>query len=106
MIQDIKRIAQFVFDNAPRINRELRKSSNYRAVTISINVFKQDSTPQVDIGFAIYDEHAMSFDLHNDRIDVANLKLIFKQLNLRSQVTKPSKPVEVRKELLTKKEGE
>ncbi len=58
----IKRLAQFLFDNAETITKELNKSSNYRSISIELHMFKADRVkPELQLGLSIYDEALTHF---------------------------------------------
>ena len=94
----IKRLAQFLFDNARMIARNLKKTDHYRSVCMQIDVH----TPQkrrkkkADISFSFYDETTAHFYLKDDYINHNKLKYICDEMNRESGVFPKPKPVEVR----------
>lgn len=100
MIINIKRVAQFLFDNAEVIARELNKSSNYRSASVTLDVHKhEDEKPKVDISFGIYDEVAGHQYLKNNEIYLDSFRELCCRMNRESGVTVQPKPVEVRGKL-------
>lgn len=99
----IKRLAQFLFDNAEMIATELSKSSHYRSISIQLDVFKhnkQESHFAPSLSF--YDEKTTHYYLYDDAICIERFKQICEQLNSESGLTPLPKPVKVRKTLITK----
>lgn len=100
---NIKRIAQFLFDNAGIIEKELCKSSNYRALNISFDMFKDLTAPsKLQISLSFYDKRTTHYYLRDNDICIKRFKQICETVNRDSGVTPPLKPVKVRKTL---KEG-
>jgi len=100
MKTDIKRLAQFLFDNAELIERILKKSSHYRSLSIQLDVFKHDK-PELHLSLSLYDEKTTHYYLHDDAICIERFKQICKEINSESGVTPLPKPVKVRKQLTT-----
>lgn len=94
----IKRLAQFLFDNAHMIARELKKTEHYRSVSMRIDVH----TPQkrrkknADISFSFYDEKTTHYYLKDDYINYIGLKAICDEMNREFCAIPKPKPVEVR----------
>lgn len=101
MITDIKRLAQFLFDNAEMITTELSKSSHYRAICLQLNMFKHDE-PELHLSLSYYDETTTHFYLNDDAICIERFEQLCKQLDCESGVTPLPKPVKVRKQLVLK----
>lgn len=95
----IKRIAQFLFDNAEQLKRELLKSSDYRSLGISLDMFKSEGKPELSISLSFYHKNLAHKYLHNDNICIEHLNLLLKQMDLDSGITIPPSPIEVRKSL-------
>jgi len=91
----IKRLAQFMFDNAELIEKELKKSSHYRSLQFAIDMFKKDR-PRVKLSLSLYDEKTTHYYLNDDEICVDRFISLCKQLNNESEVDFPPKQVEVR----------
>lgn len=100
----IKRVSQFLFDNAGRIVRQLSVSSNYRSVTIQLDMFKHDK-PELHVSLSFYDEKTTHYYLYDDAICIERFEQICKQLNSESGVTPLPKPVKVRKTLNTERKA-
>ncbi len=97
---NIKRLAQFLFDNAGIIEKELCKSSHYRTVTISLDMFKNPKEPpKLQINLSFYDAKATHYYLQDNDICIKRFKQICENANCDSGVTPPPKPVKVRKTL-------
>ena len=99
----IKRLAQFLFDNAGRIGEELEKTSHYRSISCELNSFKVAKS-ELDVKLAFYDEKATHHYLQGDAICIERFKQLCEQINVEAGITPLPKPVKVRK-TLTKKEG-
>ncbi len=97
----IKRLAQFLFDNAGRIVKQLSTSPNYRSLSIQLDMFKHDK-PELHMSLSFYDERTTHYYLHDDAICIERFEQICKQANIESGVTPLPKPVKVRKSLITK----
>lgn len=98
MITRIKRIAQFLFDNADLIEQFLCQSDNYRSMDINLRVHKQNS-PELEIELELYDETSSLQGLENNAIFRKAFIQLCDRINLGSGVTKLPNPVEVRDEL-------
>ena len=94
----IKRLAQFLFDNADMIARELSKSSHYRSISCQLDVFKQDK-PELNLSLSFYDENTTHYYLRDDAICIERFKQLCKQINNEAGITLLPPPVEVRKTL-------
>lgn len=98
----MKRIAQFVFDNAATIINQLSLSDNHRQVALSFNMFKVDGSQDMQMKLTIYDEKAHHYFLDGDTICIQRFRELWKQVNDKVGVNPPPKPVKVRK-ILQKK---
>jgi hypothetical protein len=99
MVTDIKRLAQFLFDNAEIIEKELIKSSHYRSLAIHLDAFKHDKH-KLSRSLSFYDGKAnQHIYLRDDAICIKRFKQICKQINDESGITPQPKPVKVRKTL-------
>ena len=97
----IKRLAQFLFDNAELIEKELRKSTHYRSLHFDIDVFKHDE-PHLQLQLSLYDASTTHYYLHEDAICIERFKSLCKQVNDESGVNPLPKSVKVRKTLIQK----
>lgn len=96
----IKRLAQFLFDNAEMIARELKKSSHYRSISITLDVHKhEDESPKLQANLSFYDEKTTHYFLYNNAICIERFKQICEQMNSESGLIALPKPVKVRKKL-------
>ena len=102
MKTNIKRLAQFLFDNAEMITTELRKSSHYRSFNITLDMFKRD-VPKLSLHLAFYDEKTTHYYLYDEAICIERFKQLCKQVNNESGLTPLPKPVKVRKALIIEK---
>ena len=100
MIEDIKRLAQFLFDNAEMIAEELEKTNHYRSLSISLDRFKHvDMKRELRRTLTLYDEEATHYYLYNDTIHIKRFEDLCRQINEESGLRPPPKPVEVRESL-------
>lgn len=103
---DIKRLAQFLFDNAGIIEKELCKSSHYRALNISLDMFKNSNEPsKLQITLSLYDTKTTHYYLRDNDICIERFKQICETANRDSGVIPPPKPVKVRKTLVGQNEN-
>ncbi len=98
MITDIKRLAQFLFDNAELITTELSKSSNYRSVCLQLDMFKHDK-PELHSSLSYYDETTTHYYLHDDAICIERFHQLCTQLDNEVGENPLPEPVKVRKTL-------
>lgn len=98
MKTQIKRLAQFLFDNAEMIQRELRNSSHYRSLSIDLQVFKYDKA-ELSSRLSLYDEKTTHYYLHDDAICIKRFRQICEQLNSESGFNPLPTPVKVREKL-------
>ncbi len=97
----IKRLAQFIFDNAEMIETELSKSSHYRSFSITLDMFKHDRPePRLGLELSLYDSTTTHYKLIDDAICIERLKQLCEQINNESGVNPPPKPARVRKALI------
>ena len=101
MKTEIKRLAQFLFDNAERIAMELSKSHHYRALCLQLDMFKYDK-PELHLSLSYYDEKTTHYYLKDDAICIERFKQLCKQIDNESGFTPLLKPVKVRKTLIQK----
>jgi hypothetical protein len=99
----IKRLAQFLFDNADTIVRELKRSSHYRSISCELNSFKAEK-PKLNISLSFYDEKATHYYLRDDAICIERFKQLCEQINAKAGITPLPKPVKVRKTLIVEEE--
>jgi len=96
-IEQIKRTAQLLFDNAEMIADELNKSENYRQLSVDFDFFKHSGGFHVDL--KIYDSTVSHYYLKEERICIGGLKRLFKQMNEDTGVEPLPKPAKVRSKL-------
>ena len=93
----IKRMAQFLFDNAGLISDELQKTDNYRNFQVEFAMFKSsENYRDMRVTLAIYDEKKTHYKLENDTIYKDRFKLLCKQMNEDVGVEPLPEPVKVR----------
>ena len=98
METNIKRLAQFLFDNAETITTELKKSSSYRSVSIALDMFKHEN-PELRLSLSLYDEKTTHYYLRDDEICIERFKALCTHLNYETRNIATPKPVKVRKNL-------
>lgn len=97
MITRIKRVAQFLFDNAELVAEYLSQSDNFRTVEVELRLFKRDDVePELDIEMLVYDEKSGLNELANHLITKERFIQLQRMINEDSGVTSPPEPVEVR----------
>ena len=107
MVTRIKRIAQFLFDNADVIAEYLRQSDNFRTIEVDLRLHKaMHDIPEFDIGLLLYDETAKLHELKNHLIIKERFVQLQKMINEDCGVTPLPEHVEVRDELDKKREQE
>lgn len=107
MITRIKRIAQFMFDNAEMIAEFLSQSDNFRTVEVDLRVHKAlRDDPMLEITLAMYDEHTGLEELENHAITRARFIQLRDMINADSGITKPPPPVKVRDKLTDSQSGD
>lgn len=100
MVTRIKRVAQFLFDNADMIAEFLSQSNDYRTVEVELRVHKaQQPEPELTIELLLYGEHSGLQGLENHRITRAGFIQLRDMINADSGVTKLPEPVKVRDKL-------
>lgn len=104
MVTRIKRIAQFLFDNADLIAEFLCQSDNYRSMEINLRVHKC-AVLELDTTLELYDEVSGLRGLDNDAIYKEKFVQLCNTINEDSGVTKLPKPVEIRNELEPKNQN-
>ena len=77
----IKRVAQFLFDNATMIVDELAKTDNYRSLNVSFGMFKTDGSKDLAFDLTFYDSTQTHIHLKGERICLHKFKQICKQVN-------------------------
>lgn len=98
MKKKIKRLAQFLFDNAEMIEQELSKSSNYRSIAIELHVFKHEKL-KLNSRLSLYDEKTTHYYLDDDAICIERFEQLCKQMNNEAGIIPLPKPIKVRKKL-------
>lgn len=99
MKTDIKRIAQFMWDNADAIAEFLTQSERYRSVSLQFNLFAPKEPSGLNIEFAIYDEDKTHLYLHNNNIVAEEFAKLREEMNRETGIIPPREPVEVREKL-------
>jgi hypothetical protein len=98
MKTNIKRLAQFLFDNAEMLVKELSKTSHYRSVSIDLSMFKHKK-PELKLSLSFYNEKTTHYCLYDDAICMERFEQLCKQANNESGFTSLPKLVKVRKTL-------
>ena len=97
MIEDIKRLAQFLFDNAGEISNELIKADKYRALTMQIGHFNLNGVVSTKIDASIYDQRSTTHPLAN--ISIEEFASCCDRMNRESGVTPVPEETKVRRKL-------
>ena len=105
MKTQIKRLAQFLFDNAETTAMELKKTNNYRSVNTQIDAYSERKDT-FDVSFTFYDEVSGHQRLKDDYINRDGLRSICNEMNRESGGLSKPKPIEVRDTLEPTEEGE
>ncbi len=95
----IKRVAQFLFDNAVTIETELAKTENYRSIGIHLNMFKTDNAKNLEVEMNVYDSSQGQHQLRGDAICLYKFKQLFKQINEDCGQAPLPKPAKLRDKL-------
>lgn len=96
MKDDIKRMAQLLFDNAEFIALELKgDGKHYRSLAVQFMDFSSCDK----IALTIYDERTTTMKLEGRRIHIVALKSIFHRLNEEVGIIADPEPVEIRESL-------
>ncbi len=95
----IKRIGQFLFDNAHDILRQLKKSDNYRSISISFDMFKYGVEEDLQIELKSYDSTTTHHALGEEAICIERFESMWERINEETGTTPPPEPTEVRKKL-------
>ena len=99
---EIKRLAQFIFDNAKMISKQLLKTDSYRSMSIYLHQFKSGSAKlksDLNIVVQMYDETVDFYKLENEEVCLQEFKKICKQMDIATGSVKLPEPVEVRDKL-------
>ncbi len=94
----IKRVAQFLFDNADLIAGYLSQSDNFRTVEVDFRLHKTD-VPELNIELSLYDEDSGLHGLLNHTIFKEKFVQLCTMINEDSGVTPLPEPVKVRDKL-------
>ena len=98
MKDEIKRSAQFLFDNAEFISKELARSGRYRTVEIKFSHFKHGGgTRKVDLG--LYDEVSGVYRLEDGQITIRRFKQICRTMNEEAKAIPVPMRAEIRESL-------
>lgn len=98
MITRIKRVAQFLFDNADIIAEYMCQSDNFRTVEVDFRVHKTDGE-ELGITLLLYDEVEGLHELLDYTITKKRFIQLRNMINEDAGVTSLPKPVEVRDKL-------
>ena len=104
MITRIKRLAQFLFDNADVVEQFLCEADSYRSMDVSLNLFKHD-LPELQLGVSLYDARATHYYLRDNAIIREKFVQLCNTINEDTGVTELPEPVEVRDKLEGDKNG-
>ena len=97
MVTRIKRVAQFLFDNAEVIAEYLRQSDNFRTVELDLRYHKcMRDIPELDIELMLYDETSGLNDLKDHLITKERFIQLQQMINEDSGAVPLPEPVEVR----------
>jgi len=78
MTNEIKQVAQFLFDNAGEIAKWLDRPEKYRIVNIN---FANHHTGNHEVELKIYDEQALHKFLYNEDITIETFREICSEIN-------------------------
>lgn len=95
----IKRIAQFMWDNADSIVEFLTQSEHYRSAQFEFDLHVPKEPSDLKISFCIYDENHTHLYLFKDEINTEEFAKICETMNKKTGVIPPPVPVEVREKL-------
>ena len=100
MVTRIKRIAQFLFDNADSIAEYLCQSDNFRTVEIDLRMHKMlRDDPELEVELLLYDEQSKLYELKNHVITRTGFARLCDMINEDCGVIKLPEPVKVRDKL-------
>ena len=95
----IKRVGQFLHDNAGFIATKLCESPNFRTLGVGMLVHKSGTEPELDIELRVYDEKTSHFYFKEDEIYIKRFREVCAEMNRAAGVNQPKpEPVEVRDE--------
>lgn len=94
----IKRMAQFLFDNASMIATELERTESYRSLKIEFDAFKTEKG-SLAVEMSLYQDNYGYHKLTNTAITLDRFKQLCNQLNEDGKAIPLPEPVEVREEL-------
>ena len=80
-ITRIKRVAQFLLDNATCIEQWLQESDDYRSLRVDLHIFKHYDPPKLEVELGIYDAKDEHHFLLEDSINLENLKELCKAVD-------------------------
>ncbi len=95
---NIKRMAQLLFDNAKTISQELTKSENYRALSLQFDVFKHQVV-ELKTTLYIYDSTSCHYFLYDKYISPEGLEGHFCRMNIDTGISPLPKPTKLRDKL-------
>jgi len=99
MKNDIKRTAQFLFDNAEFIAEELERSDNYRVLEIGFRLFKHGDGNHQEIELRLYDDTDGGRTLTNDDIRIERFEILCRQIDEATGVIPKPENTKVRDKL-------
>ncbi len=98
MKDDIKRAAQFLFDNAEFISQELAITENYRNVEFKLCHFKHGGgTKRVQL--SLYDETTTCYTLEGPHITIEEFRQLCHKMNLDAEAVPLPEQVAIRDSL-------
>lgn len=98
METEIKRLAQFVWDNADNIAEFLNQSNRYRTVNFGFEAFVPKTRP-LETELKIYDDNGGHIYLVNNEIHAAAFSRICEEMNMKTGEASMPEPVKVREKL-------
>lgn len=96
MKDKIKRVAQFLFDNAEFVGEQITKSKKHRSVDIGFSSYP-DGTGRV--AMATYSEKSGINTLVGDHINIEEFTQLFEMINFKDKLTPMPEPEEIREKL-------
>jgi len=99
MRDKIKRVAQFLFDNAEFISETLAESDKFRALSVEIHHHKSGNGDTKSVELSIYDERCSHYKLKDDLIGAERFALVCEAMNIEVGEIKPPSQVDLRESL-------
>ena len=98
MKNEIKRMAQLLFDNAAFFARELKRTKNYRAIKVDFSHHKKPGDTK-KVEFLLYDEKGKFETLEDEQIGIARIKELAKKMNRDTGALPHPKKIKIRESL-------